>query len=225
MTEIIPAIIAKDFADLQQKVKLVEPYVQTVQLDIMDGIFVPNETWPCAASAAQGKPSVDDLNNLQTSLFLEAHLMVSQPEKIFEQWVASRIERIIVHWEALDNFRSQILNFSLQTYRRNKQFGIALNPETPLEVVDHFIGKVDLVLLMSVNPGFAGQPFQESVIPRIIALRQKYPSAKIEIDGGINLENVRKLVEAGANFLAVGSTIFESQDIAQTIKNLKLNFS
>jgi len=220
MAEIIPAIIAKDFQDLKNKIKVVEPYVQTVQLDIMDGIFVSNETWPFAAAAAQGKPSVVDLENLETNLFLEAHLMVTEPEKVFEQWTDSPVQRIIVHWEALDNFKSQILNFAQYTYERNKEFGIALNPETPLEVLDHFINKVDLVLLMSVNPGFAGQPFQESVIPRIVSLRQKYPDVKIGVDGGVNLSNVKKLALAGADFLVVGSFIYAAGNPEQIIAQL-----
>jgi len=220
MAEIIPAIIAKDFQDLKNKIKVVEPYVQTVQLDIMDGIFVSNETWPFAAAAAQGKPSVVDLENLETNLFLEAHLMVTEPEKVFEQWTDSPVQRIIVHWEALENFKSQILNFAQYTYERNKEFGIALNPETPLEVLDHFINKVDLVLLMSVNPGFAGQPFQESVIPRIVSLRQKYPDVKIGVDGGVNLSNAKKLALAGADFLAVGSFIYAAGNPEQVIAQL-----
>jgi ribulose-phosphate 3-epimerase len=210
MAEIIPAIIAKDFQDLKNKIKIVEPYVQTVQLDIMDGIFVSNETWRAP----------DELVNLETKLFLEAHLMVTEPEKVFEQWAASPVQRIIVHWEALENFKSQILNFAQHTYERNKEFGIALNPETPLEVLDHFINKVDLVLLMSVNPGFAGQPFQESVIPRIVSLRQKYPDVKIGVDGGVNLSNAKKLALAGAEFLAVGSFIYAAGNPEQVIAQL-----
>lgn len=211
MPEIIPAIISKDFTDLEKKIKLVESYVQTVQLDIMDGIFVPNETWR----------TPQELNNLETKLFLEAHLMVTEPEKVFEQWTDSRVQRIIVHWEALENFKSQILNFAQYTYKCNKEFGIALNPETPLQVLDHFINNVDLVLLMSVNPGFAGQPFQESVIPRIVSLRQKYPDVKIGVDGGVNLSNVKKLALAGADFLAVGSAIFENKDAGKAIEEFK----
>ena len=255
MPEIIPAIIAKDFEDLKNKIKLVEPYVKTVQLDIMDGVFVANKTW--------NKP--EELASLETNLFLEVHLMVAEPEKVTDGWLASKVSRVIVHYEAIgvsvchsresgnpelwippyqvrgklsqarndkkEKSRNgndiereadiKIKDFAKKVKKFNKEFGIALNPETPIGVLDDFVGQLDLVLLMSVNPGFAGQPFQESVIPKIAALRQKYPDVKIGVDGGINLQNVKKLVEAGADFLAVGSAIFESENPAKVINQLK----
>ncbi len=232
MAEIVPAIIAKDFGDLKNKVRLVEPFVKTVQLDIMDGVFVPNTTWPFVAplsgapqgkpfdNTAQGESSILELSSLQTNLFLEAHLMVAQPEEAVKEWATSFVNRIIFHWEALGDFKSQISNIMQTVYSADKQLGIALNPETPIEVCDHFIGKIDFILLMSVKTGFGGQKFISSVIHKVVALRQKHPNAKIEVDGGVNLENAKQLIEAGADFLAVGSTIFESQNIAQTIKEL-----
>jgi ribulose-phosphate 3-epimerase len=251
VAEIVPAIIAKDFEDLKNKIKLVEAFVKTVQLDIMDGVFVPNVTWPFAAKAVQdtslaaeaardmpfasvqgkpfvvpqggipqGKPPILELNNLQTNLYLEVHLMVAQPEEAIKEWSTTFVNRIIFHWEALGDFKSQISNIMQTVYRSGKQLGISLNPDTPLEVLDHVAGKIDFVLLMSVNPGFAGQKFIVDSIHRVAALRQKYPNVKIEVDGGVNLENAKQLIEAGADFLAVGSTIFESQNIEQIIKEL-----
>ncbi len=214
MVEIIPAIIAKDFEDLEKKIKLVEPYVQTVQLDVMDGIFIPNKTW--------NKPR--ELEKLKTNLFLEAHLMVAEPERVTDEWLASKVKRIILHWEAIKeifNLQFSIYNLIEQIHNGGKEFGVALNLETPISVLDNFINYIDMVLMMSVKPGRGGQEFEESVIPKIIALRQKYPSVKIEVDGGIDLENIKKLAEAGANFLAVGSAIFESKNIGRTIEELK----
>ncbi|TSC53567.1 MAG: ribulose-phosphate 3-epimerase [Parcubacteria group bacterium LiPW_39] len=213
MPEIIPAIIAKDFEDLKNKIKLVEPYVKTVQLDIMDGVFVPNITWRNPA----------DLANLETPLFLEAHLMIANPHQFLNEWFKSKVERIILHWEAIQisDFRLRISDLIQEMHKKNKEFGLALNLETQISVLDDFIDKIDLVLLMSVNPGFAGQEFQESVIPKIAALRQEYPDVKIGVDGGINLQNVKKLVEAGADFLAVGSAIFEAENPAKVINQLK----
>jgi len=250
MPEVIPAIIAKDFEDLKNKLKLVEPYVQTVQLDIMDGVFVPNKTWPFAN--AQGEPSVGELSNLETNLFLEVHLMVQKLEEFLGQWLVSKVGRLIVHWEAvgapnviaspalagrsnptdsgdrtglLRRYASrndiQVYNFIEESHRNSKEFSIALNLETPISVLDNFVSEIDSVLLMSVEPGLAGQEFQEGVIPKIIALRQKYPSVKIGVDGGVNLQNAKRLKDAGADFLAVGSAIFGSDDIGREIKDLK----
>ena len=216
MTEIVPAIIAKSFAELEQKIKAVEPFVQAVQLDIMDGVFVPNQTWPYF----EGQ-NISDLEKIGANLSLEAHLMVARPDEVFDGWLTSPAKRVILHWEAMaqsSNIKVQMSKFIELAHARGKELGIALNPETPIEVLDEFVGKVDLVLLMSVNPGFAGQEFQEGVIPKIIALRQKYPDVKIEVDGGVNLKNVQKLKDAGADLLAVGSAIFNSSNAGDFIK-------
>ncbi len=225
MVEIIPTIIAKDFEDLQKKVKLVESSVQTVQLDIMDGVFVPNQTW--------NNPV--ELSGLETNLFLEAHLMIVNPHQFLNEWLASKVKRVILHWEALEKihnheilpYKSQIgagfpiSNLVQESRVKGKEFGVALNPWTPVTVLENFIGEIDTVLLMSVNPGFGGQPFQSTVIPKIAALRQKYPDVKIGVDGGVNFENIKELVGAGANFLYVGSFIFEADDPAAAIEQLK----
>ena len=257
VAEIIPAIIPKDFAELEVKIKLVEPYVKTVQLDVMDGVFVNNVTWPF--DLAQGKLSIRELNNLKTDIFLEAHLMTAEPEKAAAEWLASKVGRIIIHYEAAtvpschsgldqacpvldtgeskfnkngldsdfrqnDNKRetkSKIFNLIEKTHSANKEFGVALNLGTPIEVLDDFIDKIDLVLLMSVPPGQSGQKFDERVVPKIIALRQKYPDVKIEVDGGVNPQNIAKLIEAGANLLVMGSAIWESENPAKVINQLK----
>ena len=235
MVDIIPAIIAKDFEDLEYKIRLVEPYVKAVQLDVMDGIFVPNTTWPFVAGAPQGKPSIDDLNELKTRLYLEAHLMVERPQEVTEQWLQSKAKRIILHWEALEKIHGHemtpyktvsrpgfpVIDLAEEAHKHNKELGVAINPNTPISALDSFINDIDLVLLMSVNPGRAGQPFQEKVIPKIIALRQKYPDVKIEVDGGVNPQNAKKLAQAGANILVAGSSVFESGDTKEAFNNLK----
>lgn len=238
VSEIIPTIIAKDFKELQEKVRLVEPYVKTVQLDVMDGIFVSNETWPFVAppsGAPQGTPSIFELNNLRSNLFLEAHLMIANPHRVLSEWLESKINRVILHWEALEKIhnhellpyktqvgsRFPVSNLAEEIHRRNKEFGVALNLETPIEVLDNFINEIDSVLLMSVNPGSGGQEFQAGVIPKVMALQAKYQNVKIAVDGGINLENVRALVEAGAKFLAVGSAIFGNENIGLAIRELQ----
>ncbi len=232
MSEIIPAIIAKDFKELEVKIKLVETQVKTVQLDVMDGIFVPNKTWPYSIG---GQSSVKDLEKLETDLFLEAHLMVAFPHRVLNEWLNSKVKRIILHWEALEKihnhemlpYKTQISagfpvsNLAEESHKHNKEFGLALNLETPITVLDNFIKYIDQVLIMSVKPGASGQDFDERTILKIIALRQKYPDVKIGVDGGISPQNILKLVEAGADFLAMGSAIFDSDDISKTIEDIK----
>jgi ribulose-phosphate 3-epimerase len=225
MIEIIPAIIAKDFQDLQEKIEQVMPFVSAVQLDVMDGIFVPNRTW--------NEP--DDLENIKSKLFFEAHLMIDKPQTVTERWLGSRAKRIILHWEALEKIHGHemtpyktasrpgfpVIDLAEEAHKHNKELGIAINPETPISALDSFINDIDLVLLMSVNPGKAGQAFQEKVIPKISALRQKYPDVKIEVDGGVSPQNAKKLAQAGANILVAGSSVFESKNAEEAINQLK----
>lgn len=204
MTQIIPAIIAKDFQELKNKIKQIEPYVEWAQLDVMDGKFVENITW--------NNPS--DLKELETSLKLEAHLMVEKPEEVVDDWIKSGVKRIIIHYEStkqLDEIIKKIQDTGLEA-------GIAVNPKTSVDVLK---SNVSTFLVMTVNPGRGGQEFLEETLEKIKILREKYKNVKIEVDGGINLETAPKVVQAGANILAVGSTIFKSEDIGGIIKKLK----
>ncbi|HRY52487.1 MAG TPA: hypothetical protein P5089_01400 [Candidatus Portnoybacteria bacterium] len=237
MPEIVPAIIAKDFKEMEAKVSLVEPFVKTVQLDIMDGIFVPNTTWPYSAAQsgdADNKPSPRDLDKIETTLDFEAHLMVEAPHRVLNEWLNSSVKRVVLHWEALEKihnhellpYKTQVTagfpvrNLAEEAHRRNKELGVALNLETPVTVLDNFMSYIDSVLLMSVKPGQGGQKFEKKVIPKIIALRQKYPGVKIGIDGGVNEKNTKEIIEAGADFLVMGSTIFQKENIPESIKNI-----
>lgn len=200
VAEIIPVIIAKDFKELKEKIRVVEPHSKWVQLDIMDGKLVPNKTWNNPA----------ELKKIKTPLKIEAHLMIENPQKVVEKWLEV-VQRVIVHWESR----------GVEKLKFNKKIGIALNPETPWQEIEKIIPDIDLVLLMTVNPGFGGQKFQPEVLAKIKSLRQAYPNIKIEVDGGINPETGKKCVEAGANILVSGSYIFTSKNPAQTIKKLK----
>jgi ribulose-phosphate 3-epimerase len=206
--QIIPTIIAKSFDEVKEKIELVEPFVETVQLDVMDGIFVRNSTWQ----------NPEDLNSLETNVELEAHLMIEK-----------------LHWEAMENIHAHELvpyqtstgmgfpfvNLVDEVRKKGKQIGIALNPGKPIDVLEHFITEIDMVLLMSVEPGFGGQKFKEETLGRIARLREKFPSVKIEVDGGVNEKNIGGLVKAGADMLAVGSAIFGKPNIKVAVENLK----
>ena len=207
MIKVIPTILVKDFEELKEKIKLVEPHVKWAQLDVMDGVFVDNTTWHNPA----------DLKNLETSLNLEVHLMVSKPEEVIDAWVKSGVKRIIFHYEATDKHREIIEKIK----KAGLEVGLALNPETSVDVVDDFIKDLDLILIMTVNPGWGGQEFLEKQLGKIKQLRNKYQDVKIEVDGGISLETAPKVIKAGANLLAAGTIIFESNNIKETIWKLK----
>jgi ribulose-phosphate 3-epimerase len=225
MPEIVPAIIAKNFQELEQKLKMVEPHAKAAQLDVMDGVFVGNETWN----------NPEDLEGLKTELLLEAHLMVERPQEIIGRWIKSRAKRIILHWEALEKIHGHemtphktsagpgfpVIDLAEEAHKRNKELGVALNPNTPISVLDSFISDIDSVLLMSVDPGKAGQEFLGQVTAKIKSLRQKYPEIKIGVDGGINLNNAGEIARAGADILVAGSAIFESGDVGKAIEELK----
>jgi len=207
MIKIIPAIIAKDFQELQNKVKKVEPYVDWVQFDIMDGEFVDNITWKTQA----------DLKELKTNLKLEAHLLIKNPELIIDDWISSGIDRIIFHYSSTKKHQEIIKKIK----KAGLKIGLAINPETHIKVVDTFIKQLDLITVMTVNPGWSGQGFLQEHLEKIRQLREKYQEIDIEVDGGINLETGPMAIEAGANILAVGSAIFKSGNIKKTIEDLK----
>lgn len=211
MIKIIPAIIAKDFKELKEKIKLVEPYVDWTQLDIMDGKFVDNTTW--------NNPS--ELSGFQTQAKLEAHLMIEKPEEHIDKWIKSGVSRIIFHYEATDKHQEvfkKIQNADLEA-------GLAINPKTSISVLDDLLQIPSYksqvtVLIMTVEPGRGGQEFLEETLGKIKNLRDKYKNVKIGADGGINLETAPKIIEAGADFLSIGSAIFKG-DVEENIKNLK----
>ena len=209
MIEVIPTIIAKDFEELQAKVKKVESYVEWVQLDVMDGQFVENSTW--------NNPT--DLKNLETNLKLEVHLMINNPEEHIDDWIDSGVQRIIFHYTSTKKHKEIIEKVK----KAGLQVGLAINPETPIEVVDDFIGQLDLALVMTVQPGRGGQEFLKETLVKIKQLREKYKDVNIGVDGGINPETASKVIQAGANLLASGSAVFNSDDIEKTIQALKQN--
>lgn len=222
MIEIIPTIIAKDFQELQEKIKKVEPYVDWIQLDVMDGKFVPNATWN----------NPEDLKKLPTKTKFEVHLMIIKPEEKIDQWKKSGVKRIIFHFESTKHSEEIIRKIK----KAGLEAGIAINPQTSIEVLDPFLevanfglgegqinlaNLIDLVLIMTVQPGQGGQRLLEETLPKIKSLRAKYSDVKIEVDGGINLETAPKVIQAGANILAAGSAIFKSNNIRQTIEAFK----
>ena len=214
---IIPAIIAKDFEELKAKLARVEGLVSWAQIDVMDGVFVSPTTWREPA----------DLEKINSAINLEAHLMVDKPENIIDAWLNSPVRRILLHYESTD--AETIKKLLGKIADSGKSSGIALKLETPLWVVD-FLSETLLatrysltsIQLMSISEiGYHGRPFEEKVLDRIKTLREKYPNVTISVDGGVNLENARKILSAGADNLLVGTAIFKSGNIKKTIEEFK----
>lgn len=206
--EIIPTILVKTFDEVKEKIRLVENYVDWVQLDIMDGVFVENITWN----------NPEDLKNIKTRVKLEAHLMVNKPEKIIDNWLEV-VNRIIIHQESSENIREIIE----KAHKNKKEIGIALSPETHPTAIEQFLNDIDLILLMSVQPGRGGQEFKEWILEKADFLKQKGFKGNIEIDGGINETNIKEAIEHNINSICVGTYIYQNNNIEQTINTLRKN--
>lgn len=184
----------------------VEPHVERVHLDIADGIFVPNMTIL----------GLEETEELDTNLKIEVHLMVSKPENHIVRWLETPADKFIFHIEATTQAQ-KVIDAAKEA---DKQIGIALNPGTPIAKIEPLIDQIDFVHFMTVEPGFYGGKFVESVIDKIKEFHFLYPDKPIEVDGGVTPENALKLVEAGAEMLIVGSYIWESKDIGEAITRL-----
>lgn len=212
MVEIIPTIIAQSIDEVRAKIKLIEPYVKLAQLDIMDGRFVKTRTW--------NKP--EELRELQTPLSLEADLMVMHPEEEIIPWLESPVRRIFVQYEAFEDPYVGIQIVRQKLRAKMKEFGLTINPETPVELLLPFVQTCDRILLRGGTPGRYGQPFQEPVIHKVSVLKQRFHGI-IEIDGGVKVGIAKRLCKAGVGALAVGSAIFNAPgtSIEEAIERLR----
>ena len=214
--QISPSILSADFSQLGNEIKrLEEGGADMIHVDVMDGHFVPNLTI--------GPPVIKALRE-HCSLKFDVHLMISPVHKYIESYAEAGADIITIHPEATDNLEASILKIK----QLNKKVGVSLNPESKIDLILDFLDKINLVLIMSVNPGFGGQKFMPEVLEKIKKLRKIQDEKKlnfdIEIDGGINFENSKKAIDAGANILVSGTTIFKSNDgdIKKNINLLKL---
>lgn len=210
MIEIIPSINVRTFPEVREQIKKVEPHVRWCHLDVTDGIFSKHETWRDPRDLQKYGSS--------TSINIEAHLMIAEPEKMIEQWLTPIVKRIIVHMEAMSD-----PEFIIQKCRAaGIEIGFAVNPETPWEKLEPWFGKVDIVQTLNVHPGSSGQAaFWPETLLKIEHIRKFCQRCIIEVDGGVNPETVKKAVEAGINILVAGHAIFGAEDIKKAIEELK----
>lgn len=212
-TIVSPSLLAADFMNLGKEVEMVErSEAEWVHLDIMDGVFVPNISY--------GLPVVEQIRKASRKV-LDVHLMIVQPERYVEAFRKAGADILTVHAEA-----STHLHRTLQQIKAcGMKAGVALNPHTPVGTLEDIIGEADVVLVMSVNPGFGGQSFIEHAVEKVRKLKHLIvktgSGALIEVDGGVNTETGRRLVEAGADALVAGSFVFRSAHPEETIRELK----
>jgi ribulose-phosphate 3-epimerase len=213
MAEIAPSILAADFANLQRDVEMINSSsAGYIHVDIMDGMFVPNISF--------GLPVCEAIHR-HAKKPLDVHLMIEQPDRYLEAFRNAGASGLTVHYEACPH-----LHRTIQHIRElGVEPGVALNPHTPVEVLSEVMGDVSLILIMSVNPGFGGQKFIENTYRKIATLdsyRKKYGyNFKIEVDGGVNLNNAPLLVREGVDILVAGSFVFSSPNPVQTIADLQ----
>ena len=214
--KISPSILSADFSQLGNEIKRLEKGgADLIHVDVMDGHFVPNLTI--------GPPVIKVLRQYSTLPF-DVHLMISPVHKYIKDYAEAGADIITIHPEATENIESSVSLIK----KLNKKIGLSLNPDTSIEIIEKFLSSIDLVLIMSVYPGFGGQKFIPNVVNKIKKLKsikeKQNLKFDIEVDGGINFDNSKLVVEAGANILVSGTTIFKNNngDIKKNIETLRL---
>ncbi|MBO8462660.1 MAG: ribulose-phosphate 3-epimerase [Firmicutes bacterium] len=217
MFKLAPSILSADFGNLARDIKAIEAAgADWVHIDMMDGMFVPNISF--------GFPVMKSIRPV-TNLVFDAHLMVEEPGRYIEECKVAGADLICVHAEACKHLNRTVM----QIKESGLKVGVALNPATPLSVLEYVLGYLDMVLIMTVNPGFGGQSFIENGVRKIKEIRQManekgLMNLDIEVDGGVTPQNVATLIEAGANVFVAGSAVFKG-DIEKNIADFKAVFA
>tara|TARA_B100000902_G_scaffold338003_1_gene339287 strand:+ start:10 stop:660 length:651 start_codon:yes stop_codon:yes gene_type:complete len=210
---IAPSMLASDFGNLKSEINMInDSDADWFHLDVMDGVFVPNISF--------GIPVIKSIQE-RAKKVLDVHLMIVNPEKYIKKFKEVGANVLTVHYEACVHLHRTIQEIK----NEGMKAGVAINPHTPVSVLNEILNEIDLVCLMSVNPGFGGQKFINNTLHKIKELKELREENKnsflIEIDGGINIENAKNIIDSGADVLVAGSTIFKSKNPTETIKKLK----
>ena len=206
MRKVVPSVLTKEPEDLERKIRTLEPFADVIQIDIMDGEFVPNTSI-----------GADEVQRVNPRSLLEVHLMVRHPANYIQSFIRIGAFRIIFHIESDDDAADVIKK--IRQFRA--QPGIALNPPTPVEKIKPYLDSVDIVLVMGVNPGLQGQKFMPEVLSKVRAIKKIRPGILIEVDGGVNPETGPDLVAAGVDILNVGSYLFKQFPVADNWKRMQ----
>lgn len=214
--EILPSVMSQNFGDMSDKVAKVVDSVKWIQIDVMDGVFTPTKSWPYTEG------SISDLENIKAirtdDLRIDVHLMVKDPEEVIPRYVEFGADRIVFQYESTKKYSEIIKSLDDEEV----ELYVSLLMDTPVSVIDELIGDIDGVRLMSVRKiGHYGQPFDKEVLEKIKEVKEKYPGLPVSVDGGVDLENIESLIEAGAEDFVVGSAIFGHDDPKVEIEKFK----
>lgn len=223
--ELIPAIMPSSYSEVIDKVSLIVPHVSCVQIDVMDGLFIQSVSWPYRAEDMvffHGMLETKEMLPALDTLTYEVDLMVERPEEEIPKWYALGARRFIVHFESIED--ADVLEQIILTYRRAgvSEVGIALGIETPVESIEPILREIDCVQLMGIaHIGRQGEPFDTQVIDRVKRLRAMYKDGIISVDGGVSVQTVSQLIDAGADRFVSGSAVFSGGDPALSLRAFK----
>jgi len=206
--ELVPTILTQTFSEFKAKLERLDDYFDLVQIDCVDGIFVKNKTFY----------EIDKIKSIVSPANFELHLMLADPLKIIKKWQTfKKVKKVFFHFEAVKNDK-KILGIIDYLKKHKIEAGLAVNPETKFEKFKKFLPILDLILILGVKPGFGGQKFEPNVLNKIKQIRKLFPKIDIEVDGGVNFDNAKEIIMAGANILAVGSMFNDLRNIKKLEK-------
>lgn len=213
---IVPSIIAKDFLDVEYKLKRVETAASWVHLDVVDGEFAKPESWPYLGDNVED--AIEELKDVKTSCKLGLHLMVSDPQEYLDQWIDTPIERILIQYESPEHIQNALAVLDMTKI----ESGVVLGLDTEVGVIGELPEKIKFVQLMSISKiGHYGEHFQDEIFKKIAEAKKMYPLVKISVDGGIKEEHLSELAKAGADQVVMGSAIFDAPDPAAELSRLQ----